>query len=137
MIHVDNSRFCLMALLRQLSSGILWRTVSMSSSSLGPVATSMQTKLSQHFSPQHLEIINESHMHNVPRNSETHFKVLVVSEKFQDTKLIARHRMVNDVLSEELRSGVHALSIVAKTPDQWTEGQTVDKSPACRGGFGK
>ena len=109
----------------------------MSSSSLGPVATSMQTKLSQHFSPQHLEIINESHMHNVPRNSETHFKVLVVSEKFQDTKLIARHRMVNDVLSEELRSGVHALSIVAKTPDQWTEGQTVDKSPACRGGFGK
>lgn len=137
MINVDNSRSCLMALLRQLSSGILWRTVSMSSSSLGPVATSMQTKLSQHFSPQHLEIINESHMHNVPRNSETHFKVLVVSEKFQDTKLIARHRMVNDVLSEELRSGVHALSIVAKTPDQWTEGQTVDKSPACRGGFGK
>ena len=137
MINVDNSRSCLMALLRQSSSGILWRTVSMSSSSLGPVATSMQTKLSQHFSPQHLEIINESHMHNVPRNSETHFKVLVVSEKFQDTKLIARHRMVNDVLSEELRSGVHALSIVAKTPDQWTEGQTVDKSPACRGGFGK
>ena len=137
MINVDNSRSCLMALLRQSSSGILWRTVSMSSSSLGPVATSMQTKLSQHFSPHHLEIINESHMHNVPRNSETHFKVLVVSEKFQDTKLIARHRMVNDVLSEELRSGVHALSIVAKTPDQWTEGQTVDNSPACRGGFGK
>ena len=137
MINVDNSRSCLMALLRQSSSGLFWRTVSMSSSSLGPVATSMQTKLSQHFSPQHLEIINESHMHNVPRNSETHFKVLVVSEKFQDTKLIARHRMVNDVLSEELRSGVHALSIVAKTPDQWTEGQTVDKSPACRGGFGK
>ena len=76
-------------------------------------------------------------MHNVPRGSETHFKVVIVSEQFRDTKLIARHRMVNESLSEELQTGVHALSILAKTPEQWTQGQTVEKSPACRGGFGK
>ena len=110
---------------------------SMSTSSLGPVALSIQNKLSEQLSPVHLEIINESHMHNVPRGSETHFKVVVVSERFQDTKLIARHRLVNDVLAAELQTGVHALSIVAKTPEQWGQGQTVDSSPACRGGFGK
>ena len=109
----------------------------MSSSALGPVAAAINDKISQKLAPSHLEIINESYMHNVPKGSETHFKVVVVSDKFQDTKLIARHRMVNDILSEELQSGVHALSIVAKTPDQWTDGQFVDKSPACRGGFGK
>ena len=103
----------------------------------GPMSQSIHGKLSAKFSPTHLEIINESYMHNVPRGSETHFKVLIVSDQFRDTKLIARHRMVNESLSEELQSGVHALSIVAKTPDQWSQGQTVEKSPACRGGFGK
>lgn len=112
-------------------------TVSKMSTSMGPVATSIQTKLSQNLSPVHVEILNESYMHNVPKGSETHFKVVVVSEKFKDTKLIARHRMVNELLAEELKTGVHALSIVAKTPDQWTADQTVEKSPACRGGFGK
>ena len=105
--------------------------------SMGPVATSIQAKLSQSLAPVHMEILNESYMHNVPKGSETHFKVVVVSERFKDTKLIARHRMVNQLLAEELKTGVHALSIVAKTPDQWTDGQTVEKSPACRGGFGK
>merc|ERR1712066_157501 len=103
----------------------------------GPVFKSIHEKLSEKFAPSHLEIINESYMHNVPKGSETHFKVVVVSEKFLDTKLIARHRMVNDSLREELQTGVHALSIVAKTPAQWGEGSTVERSPACRGGFGK
>ena len=88
-------------------------------------------------SPVHLEIINESHMHNVPRGSETHFKVVVVSDKFKDVNLVSRHRLVNGVLASELQTGVHALSIVAKTPEQWGHGHTVDSSPACRGGFGK
>ena len=109
----------------------------MSTSSMGPVATSIQAKLSQNLAPVHLEILNESYMHNVPKGSETHFKVVVVSERFKDTKLIARHRMVNQLLAEELKNGVHALSIVAKTPDQWSDNQNVEKSPACRGGFGK
>ena len=122
-----------------VSQNIINRSLSKMSGeeTVGPVSQSIHGKLSAKFSPLHLEIINESYMHNVPRGSETHFKVLVVSEQFRDTKLIARHRMVNESLSEELQSGVHALSIVAKTPEQWSQGQTVEKSPACRGGFGK
>lgn len=77
-------------------------------------------------------------MHNVPRGSETHFKVVVVSTEFVQKPLIQRHRLVNGLLKEELAGGVHALSIVAKTPDQW-EGSVkkVEASPACMGGFGK
>ena len=70
----------------------------------------------------------------VPKGSETHFKVVVVSSCFDDIKHIDRHRMVNKLLSEELKGPVHALSVKAKTPKQWSKSQKVDKSPSCRGG---
>lgn len=38
--------------------------------------------------PSYIEIINESYMHNVPKGSETHFKVIVVSDKFTDKPLL-------------------------------------------------
>ncbi len=46
---------------------------------------------------------------------------------------------MNDCLSSELSSGVHALSVVAKTPQQWEEQgkKPLEQSPKCRGGFGK
>jgi len=92
-------------------------------------------KLTNEFKPVYLDVINESYMHNVPKGSETHFKVVVVSSSFNDKPLIQRHRMVNDILKEELTSGVHALSIQAKTPEQWDNStKTVPKSPPCLGG---
>lgn len=99
----------------------------------------IRSKLQTTFEPCHLEIVNESYMHNVPKGSETHFKVLVVSDKFTNTRLIQRHRLVNECLQVELDSGVHALSIVAKTKEQWDamEQKNLEQSPACRGGFGK
>ena len=107
----------------------------------GPVETIMAEKLNKTFHPTlvHLQVINESYMHNVPPGSETHFKVVVVSDKFENQSLVARHRAVNQTLTEELRSGVHALSIIAKTPSQWSDmsDKSVDPSPKCRGGFGK
>ncbi|XP_076031489.1 DNA-binding transcriptional regulator BolA [Oratosquilla oratoria] len=103
-----------------------------------PVQGKIQEKLQEQFQPSHLEIVNESFMHNVPKGSETHFKVLVVSDKFKDLSLIKRHRLVHEVLKEELQEHVHALSVVAKTPEQWSSSaQVMEQSPACRGGFGK
>ena len=64
----------------------------MSSSHPHPVEDSIRHKLSTAFLPEHLQVLNESHMHNVPKGSETHFKVLVVSEKFQGKPLLQRHR---------------------------------------------
>ncbi|KAF3775418.1 BOLA1 protein [Nymphaea thermarum] len=50
--------------------------------------------------------------------TETHFNVKIVSQKFEGQNLVKRHRMVYDLLAEELQSGLHALSIVAKTPQE-------------------
>ncbi|XP_056401529.1 bolA-like protein 1 isoform X2 [Hyla sarda] len=99
-----------------------------------PVETSIKAKLTQNLEPCHLEVHNESYMHAVPPGSETHFKVVVVSDVFSGKSLIQRHRLVNDLLKEELAGPVHALSIQAKTPQQWEENPTVGKSPGCMGG---
>lgn len=48
------------------------------------------------------QVLNESSGHNVPKGSETHFKVVVISDAFDGQKLIARHRMVNSILADEL-----------------------------------
>ena len=76
-----------------------------------------------------------------PTGSETHFKVVVISDKFKDARTpIARHRLINSTLSEEVAADgpVHALSIVAMTPDKWEQrvakGEEVGPSPNCRGG---
>ena len=59
------------------------------------VHEAIEAKLSDYFEPAHLEVINESYMHNVPEGSESHFKVIIVSEKFTGQRLIGRHRQVN------------------------------------------
>lgn len=92
-------------------------------------------ELVQGFEPTVLEVINESDNHNVPRGSETHFKVVVVSESFADQTPIARHRAVNKVLAAQLAKRLHALSIQALTPAQWEErGGAIPPSPPCLGG---
>ena len=99
-----------------------------------PVERAIRTKLSNMLEPEHLEVHNESHMHAVPPGSESHFRVLVVSPRFDGLSLIQRHRLVNEALREELSSCVHALAIQAKTPQQWGSNPTLAKSPKCMGG---
>jgi BolA protein len=88
----------------------------------GSVAKSIEIKLTARFTPQHLEIEDESHRHaghagvsEASRKGETHFKVTIVSSAFEGLSLIDRHRAVNACLQKELSNGVHALSIKAKT----------------------
>ena len=87
----------------------------------GPVTHRIRTKLTTAFSPQHLDVVNESSMHNVPKGSETHFKVVVVADQFEGKSLIQRHRMVNAVLQQELRrdrrSGAAQPSVSLLQPD--------------------
>ncbi|XP_055615590.1 bolA-like protein DDB_G0274169 isoform X2 [Toxorhynchites rutilus septentrionalis] len=103
-----------------------------------PIENAIRDGLAAELAPMHLEIINESYMHNVPKGAETHFKVLVVSEQFDGLPLIKRHRRVNEIVKQKLEGNfVHALSIEAKTPSQWNDTYKVEPSPNCRGGFGK
>lgn len=99
----------------------------------GTVAQTIDQKLTESFSPTHLEVLNESHRHHVPPNSETHFKVVVVSDEFDGLRLLARHRLVNNCLADELANGVHALSIHTFTQSEWAADVEVPKTPNCRG----
>lgn len=91
--------------------------------------------LSTALAPRHLEIEDESHQHSGPR-SETHFKVLIVSEKFEGKSRIDRQRMVNELLAGELKMGLHALTQRTLTPGEWDEQREKLRfeSPACLGG---
>uniref|UniRef100_A0AAY4DWD8 BolA-like protein 1 n=1 Tax=Denticeps clupeoides TaxID=299321 RepID=A0AAY4DWD8_9TELE len=99
-----------------------------------PVEAAVRTKLTQALQPVHLEVLNESHMHAVPKGSESHFRVRVVSQQFEGVSLLQRHRLVNEALKDELSTCIHALAIEAKTPQQWDSNPTVGKSPPCLGG---
>jgi BolA-like protein 1 len=94
----------------------------------------IEQKLAQRLAPRQLEVINESSMHSVPAGSETHFKVVVVSEAFEGKSLLERHRLVYQTLDQELRGGVHALTITSRTTSEWEHDGSVARSPLCLGG---
>jgi len=79
-------------------------------------------KLQQAFAPVALEVVNDSHRHaghaGTPGTGESHFTVKVVSASFAGKSRLERHRMVNDVLAEELKGPIHALAISALAPEE-------------------
>lgn len=87
--------------------------------------------------PSFVELINESHNHSVPKNSETHFKLLLVSDLFVGLNRVQRQRKVYDLLAEELKNGVHALTMRLLTPEEHAKEQAAFESPDCHGGSKK
>lgn len=91
--------------------------------------------LAGEFSPVHLEVANESHMHSVPPNSETHFRVVLVSASFDGRSRVARHQQVYATLAPQLAGPVHALALHTYSPGEWqARNGDAPASPACRGG---
>jgi BolA protein len=84
--------------------------------------TRMREKLMVGLRPIRLDLVNESHLHaghrSSPGTGESHFRVLIVSEAFIGKSRVERHRVVNELLSDELRGGVHALAIKACAPGE-------------------
>ncbi|KAL6973637.1 BolA-like protein 1 [Sarracenia purpurea var. burkii] len=87
-------------------------------------ASRIMSKLQSTLEASVLEVEDVSHQHaghaavKDNANNETHFNVMIVSNKFEGQSVVKRHRMVYDLLANELQSGLHALSIVAKTPKE-------------------
>ncbi|WON76194.1 transcriptional regulator BolA [Serratia sp. UGAL515B_01] len=98
------------------------------------VREQIETKLRAAFEPVFMEVVDESYRHNVPKGSESHFKVVLVSDRFVGERSLARHRSIYATLAQELADGVHALALHTYTTKEW-EGlhNTAPVSPPCRG----
>ena len=102
---------------------------------MSSVQNTIEQKLTQCVQCDWLEVVNESHGHNVAKGSETHFKVTLVSPDFAQLNAVKRHQKVYAALSEELQSGVHALALHLFTPEEWQARQQASpQSPKCLGG---
>ncbi|MBA4287051.1 MAG: BolA family transcriptional regulator [Xanthomonadaceae bacterium] len=84
---------------------------------------SIRRTLETVLAPTRLDIEDDSHRHagHVGAKGGGHYRVYVVSAKFSGRSLIARHRMVYEALAEQMKGDIHALSIVAKAPEEAAE----------------
>lgn len=83
------------------------------------------------FAPVHLEVHNESHLHS--RGSDSHFKVVLVSEQFAGLRLVQRQQRVYGALGA-LMPQFHALAQHTYTPEEWAARGVAPDSPTCLGG---
>ncbi len=100
-----------------------------------PIQQRLQDEL-RVLSPELLEITNESDNHAGPKGRESHFRVRVVSERFQGLNRVKRHRRIHELVADLLQTpgGIHALALELYTPQEWAQrkGQGV-ASPPCAG----
>lgn len=82
----------------------------------------IETALRNHLAPTILQIEDDSAKHaghsGAREGGETHYSVMVVSEKFTGLNRVARHRLVNAALGDEFAAGLHALSLTLKAPGE-------------------
>lgn len=80
--------------------------------------------LTDNLNLQKIEIIDQSHKHighsGWKKGISTHFDLLIVSQSFENKSQLQRHRMVYSLLKEDLQEYIHALSIKAFTPAEYS-----------------
>ncbi len=99
--------------------------------------TLLKNSLATALNPSMLELENESHGHNVPKHSETHFRLVIVSEHFDGLSRVKRHQLVYKAADDALKQGVHALAMQCFTESEWAESPVRLTSPPCKGGMKK
>ena len=104
---------------------------------MNTIQSLISQKLEQAIPAVFLDVVNESHGHSVPKNSETHFKITLVSDAFTGVSAVKRHQQIYGLLSDELANGVHALALHLYTPEEWATKQGAPESPKCMGGSKK
>ena len=86
------------------------------------VRDTITNKLRDAFAPESINVVDESHLHQGHAGhrpgGQSHFRVYIVSQAFSGKSRIDRHRMINQVLSDDLAGGIHALAIHATAPDE-------------------
>jgi len=98
--------------------------------STGLIESQIINTLSSSMNLSSLKIINESFMHNVPAGSESHFKIVVVTDDFNNLSIIKRHQLIYKTL-DNLMNKIHALSIHAFNEEEFKLNPVILDSPEC------
>ena len=98
--------------------------------SIGPIESQIVNTLSSLMDLASLKIVNESFMHNVPKGSESHFKIVVVTNDFNNLSIIQRHKLIYKIL-DNLMNKIHALSIHAFNEEEFKLNPVILDSPEC------
>lgn len=91
----------------------------------------IEEQVHQAFNPVYLKLENESDRHAGPA-TESHFKLVLVSEAFDGLSRVRRHQAVYKVLADEMTK-IHALALHVFTSKEWQASQAVPASPVCAG----
>jgi len=82
----------------------------------------IETRLTAGLAPITLDVIDESHLHAATRaraeGGQTHYRIHIVADGFAGKGKVERHRMVYDLLKDELAAGVHALALKTLAPGE-------------------
>ena len=97
---------------------------------MGKIESTIKNLLIDKFNPSLLSITNESYMHNVPEGSESHFKIVLVSNSFKDVPKIKQHQKIYKVLGNIMNS-IHALSIYSFDEMEYENNPLIIDSPNC------
>ena len=97
---------------------------------MGSIENNIKNLLIDAFNPSVLSIDNESHMHNVPQDSESHFKIVLVSKNFTGLSEVNRHKSVYKVL-EDILDSIHAISIHSFDENEYKNNPIILDSPNC------
>jgi len=94
----------------------------MTNSGKGVVKAAIEGKISAVLAPTRLIVVDESDRHAGHRGhhsqGESHFRIEVTSEAFRGKSRVERHRLIHQILAEELAGRVHALSLATKAPEE-------------------
>jgi BolA protein len=96
----------------------------------GPIENKIINTLNECMTVSSLKIINESYMHNVPKDAESHFKIVLVSNDFNNLSHIERHKLVYKHL-DTIMNDIHALSIQPFNEDEFRLNPIILDSPEC------
>ena len=85
--------------------------------------TKIEKMINKIFQPYYFSVKDVSEQHrghqSFKENVESHFELIIVSQKFDDKSKILRHRMINEGLKKEFLSDLHSVSIKAHTIDEY------------------
>ena len=96
----------------------------------GPIENKIINTLNECMNISSLKILNESFMHSVPEDAESHFKIVVVSDDFNNLSNIQRHKLVYKNLGT-IMNDIHALSIQSFNEDEFKLNPIILDSPEC------